>query len=292
MKYTIKDFNKQFKDDAACLKFIYSQRYPGGATCESCGVKGNFYPVVVQNVTRRSYACQCGFQIYPCEGTIFHKSSTSLRTWFFSMFLMTASKNGVSAKELQRQVGVTYKCAWRINHQIRQLMKEEGMTVEGIVEADETYIGGRRAGNHHKGGAGKTPVIGVLERGGPVIATVAKDVTMYTLVPYIKDKVLGGSTLMTDELRAYNAVPKKHVTHYSVKHSAKEYVKGMCHTNSIEGFWSQLKRSINGTFHSVSRKHLQKYVNEFSYRYNWRKTGTPMFLHLVADVAAQHAPAV
>jgi len=97
---------------------------------------------------------------------------------------------------------------------------------------------------------------------------------------------------MTDELRAYNAVPKKHVTHYSVKHSAKEYVRGMCHTNSLEGFWSQLKRSINGTFHSVSRKHLQKYVNEFSYRYNRRKSETPMFLHLVADVAAQHGSAV
>jgi transposase-like protein len=286
MKYTIKDFNKQFKDDSACLDYIYQQRFPEGAACEKCGVKDHFYPVV----TRRSYACQCGFQLYPTVGTIFHKSPTSLKTWFFAMFLMTASKNGVSAKELERQLGVTYKCAWRMAHQIRQLLNEETPMLRGTVEADETYIGGVH--KFKEKFSSKTPVIGLLERGGDVMAKVVEKVDMNTLIPNIKDNVEGGSTLMTDELRAYKAMPKSYYRHYAVRHSAKEYVRGLCHTNSIEGFWSQLKRSINGTFHSVSRKHLQKYVNEFAYRYNRRKSETPMFLHLAASVAEQHAPAV
>jgi len=290
MRYTIKDFNKQFKTDADCLEYIYKQRYPEGAKCEKCGIQGNFYPVVVRGVTRRSYACQCGNQIYPCEGTIFHKSPTSLRTWFFAMFLMTASKNGVSAKELERQVGVTYKCAWRMAHQIRQLLAEETPMLKGNVEADETWVGGKS--DMKRRFAKKTPVVGLLERGDDVIAKVVTRVNRGSLIPNIKNNVEGGSTLMTDEHKAYKSIPKTYYLHEYVKHSALEYVRGNCHTNSLEGFWSQLKRSINGTFHSVSRKHLQKYVNEFSYRCNRRKSDLPMFLHLVADVAAQHAPAV
>lgn len=290
MRYTIKDFNRVFKDDASCLEHIYRQKFPEGATCEKCGVQGHFYPVVSRRVTRRSYACQCGFQIYPTVGTIFHRSPTSLKTWFFAMFLMMASKNGVSAKELERQLGVTYKCAWRMAHQIRQLLKEEGIQLKGIVEADETYIGGKH--KFEKRFSSKTPVVGLLERGGNVVAKVMEDCTMSTLVPNIKKTVAEGSTLMTDEHRAYGAIPKRLYRHERVCHSAKEYVKGMCHTNSLEGFWSQLKRSINGTFHSVSRKHLQKYVNEFSYRYNRRKSETPMFCHLLETVAEQHGSAV
>jgi transposase len=286
MKYTIKDFNKQFKTDAACLEYIFQQRFPEGVTCEKCGVKDHFYPVV----SRRSYACQCGFQLYPTVGTIFHKSPTSLKTWFFAMFLMTASKNGVSAKELERQLGVTYKCAWRIAHQIRQLLAEEPTVLTGTVEADETWIGGRHKFDEKF--SSKTPVVGLLERGGDVLAKVVDKVDSHTLIPNIKENVEGGSMIMTDELRAYKPMPKSQYRHYVVKHSAKEYVRGMCHTNSLEGFWSQLKRSINGTFHSVWRKHLQKYVNEFSYRYNRRKSETPMFLHLAASVAEQHALAV
>jgi len=292
MKYTIKHFNKQFKTDADCLEHIYNQRYPGGATCEKCGVQGHFYPVVSQKVTRRSYACQCGFQLYPTVGTIFHKSPTSLRTWFFAMFLMTCSKNGVSAKELERQLGVTYKCAWRIAHQVRQLLKEEAPMLKGHVEADETWIGGQVRGKGPAYKGNKTPIAGLMERGGDVIAKVVPRVTRAVLIPNIKDNVEGGSILMTDEHPAYKSAPKTYYKHYTVNHSAREYVRGICHTNGLEGFWSQLKRSINGTFHSVSRKHLQKYVNEFSYRYNRRKSEKPMFLHLVADVAAQHGAAV
>jgi transposase-like protein len=287
-KYTIKKFNGQFRNDAACLEYIYQQRYPEGATCWQCGKKGHFHAVE----GRRSYACMCGIQIYPTEGTIFHKSPTSLKTWFFAMFLMTASKNGVSAKELERQLGVTYKCAWRMAHQIRQLLKEDGVELQGTIEADETYIGGRRIGAGLGSKEGKTPVAGIVERGGSVVAQVVNSTSAQDLLPTLEKHVMPQSLVITDEWKAYRRVKHLDFKHETVHHKSKEYVRGIFHTNSIEGFWSQLKRSINGTFHHVSRKHLQKYVSEFSYRYNRRKSETPMFLHLVADVAAQHASAV
>lgn len=287
-KYTIKEFSKQFPNDAACLRYIYEQRHPEGATCSKCGVKGHFYPVE----GRRSYSCECGHQISPTAGTIFHKSPTSLKSWFFAMFLMTASKNGVAAKELERQLGVTYKCAWRMAHQIRQLLNEERLTLSGLVESDETFVGGRKPGAGSGNKNHKTPVFGMLERGGNVVAKVVPDVTSQTILPQLEQHVMPQSTVITDEWRAYRRSIHRDFKHESVNHHKKEWVRGNIHTNSIEGFWSQLKRSIHGTFHSVSRKHLQKYVNEFAYRYNRRKTGVPMFLHLVQDVAALHGPAV
>jgi len=288
MKYTVKDFHKQFKNDADCLDYIFNQRFPDGGTCK-CGKSDCFHPVV----GRRAYSCQwCGFQIYPTAGTIFHKSPTSLKSWFFAMFLMSASKNGVAAKELERQLGVTYKCAWRIAHQIRQLMKETGIQLSGTVEADETYIGGKRPGKRGRGAAGKTPVIGVLERGGNVVANTATNVKAKTLIPNIADHVEAGSTVMTDELHSYRHLPNFGYIHETVNHGSKEYVRANVHTNSIDGFWSQLKRSIHGTFHHVSGKHLQKYVNEFAYRYNRRKSDCPMFCHLIAEAGELRQKAV
>ena len=288
MKYTIKDFHEQFKTDADCLAYIYAQRFQEGATCQQCGVKGHFYPVE----GRRSYACECGFQLYPTAGTIFHKSPTSLKSWFFAMFLMTASKNGVAAKELQRQLGVTYKCAWRMAHQIRQLLAEGRLELQGVVEADETYIGGKRRGKRGRGAEGKTPVIGIVERGGNVVAKAVGDTSARTIISNIEKHVMPQSLVITDDYQAYYRLRHVDFRHESVRHSVKEYVRGSVHTNSIEGFWSQLKRSINGTFHSVSRQHLQKYVNEFAYRYNRRKSEKPMFLHLAASVAELHGSAV
>jgi transposase len=291
-KYTIKEFNAQFPDDRTCMDFIFATRYPDGGTCK-CGKSNCFHPVA----KRRSYACAwCGTQIYPTAGTIFHKSETSLKTWFFAMFLMSSSKNGVAAMELMRQTGVTYKTAHRMGHKIRQLMQNGGDMMTGIVEADETYIGGK-AKNMHKGKrkvtgtgfVGKTPVIGVLERGGNVCAKVVTESSSETLVPNILANVDKSATICTDEFRPYSPLAKLGFNHVKVAHAAKEYVRNGIHTNSIEGFWSQLKRSINGTFHHVSPQHLQSYVNEFVYRYNLRHSEQPIFSDLSAKVAEQHA---
>jgi transposase-like protein len=189
--YTLAEFNEQFPDQRARLDYMFRQRWPNGGTCAECGKKDCFYPVE----KRRSYSCSwCGYQLYPTAGTIFHKSSTSLKSWFFAIFLMSTSRNGVAAAEIERQVGVTYKTAWRMCHEIRKLMADGFGYKHGVVN-----------------------------------------------------------------------------------HGQKQYVLGPIHTNTIEGFWSQLKRSIDGTHHHVSGKHLQKYVDEFVFRYNRRFASSSMF---------------
>jgi transposase len=288
MKYTIRDFQEQFKTDADCLSYVFAMRYPDGGKCE-CGRVGYFRPVA----GRKSYACACGRQISPLEGTIFHKSPTSLKLWFHAIFLMSTGKNGVAAKELERQLGVTYKCAWRMAHQIRKLMNQGTGNLAGVVEADETFVGGRRrviAGQTRPQGrnaSSKTPVIGVVERGGEIRAQVSVGTRSSDVMPLIVNNVAAGSTVCTDEWNAYNYLSKYGFNHETVEHGDKEYVRGRVHTNTIEGFWSQLKRSINGTFHHVSGKHLQKYVDEFCYRYNRRKSGLPMAQHLLGSVSCR-----
>ena len=298
VKYTVKDFNEQFKTDADCLQYLFDQRFPNGGTCEKCTKSDCFHPMT----GRRQYACAwCGFQIAPTAGTIFHKSPTSLKTWFHAMFLMTASRNGVSAMELMRQTGVTYKTAWRMNHQIRQLMNESPELLSGIVEADETYIGGKIENKHasKKNGSprgrstkGKTPVIGVVERGGDVVAKVSARVDGKTLTKNIAKNVALGSTVMTDEFSAYRPLKVIGFDHQTINHQQDEYVRGNIHTQSIDSFWAQLKRSINGTFHHVSEQHLQKYLHEFVYRHNHRHSEQPMFCRLVATAGEQRDSAV
>lgn len=264
MRYNFKDFDAQFLDDAACLHHIFRARF-ANHICECC-----FHRVT----KRRCYACAfCGAQLHPTAGTIFHKSETSLKSWFFAIFLFAKSKNGVAAKEIERQVGVTYKTAFRMAHKIRELMNSSGNLLSGVIEADETYIGGKRTGLRGRGAIGKTPVIGVVERRGEVRATVVTNVTAGNAINHIRRNVETTAQVVTDELPVYNFTSKFGFKHIRVNHSAGEYVVGRAHTNTIEGFWAQLKRSIDGTHHSVSRKYLQNYVNEFAFRYNRRFDG-------------------
>ena len=224
------------------------------------------------------YACAwCGYQLHPLAGTIFHKSPTNLKDWFFAIFLMSTSKNGVSAKELQRQLGVTYKCAWRMQRQIRKLMRFKGSKLSGIVEIDDTYIGGRRSGKRGRGAEGKTPVFGMVQRKGNLKAHVVDNLKVKTVKPLMQEHIEEKSHIMTDEFLSYAKIRNYGLEHDVVKHGIKEYVRGNVHTNTIEGFWSQFKRSVKGTYHSVSPKHLQLYVDEFAWRYNHRASETPFF---------------
>jgi len=269
MKYTIKNLRSDFPTDEACLDFIFKNRWPKGLTCPNCDKK-DFYHVK----GRKSYACKCGYQVSPTEGTIFHKSSTPLTLWFHAIFLMSQSKNGVAAKELERQLGVTYKCAWRMAKQIRLLMSDNDGPLGGneIVELDETYVGGKAKGKRGRGAARKTPVFGAVERNGKLKTKVVLNVRKLTLMPLTKDMVIDSSVIVTDESNSYNDVKKLGHLHESINHSKGQYVDGDVHTNTIEGFWSQFKRSVHGTYHSVSRKHLQLYLDEFSFRYSHRKS--------------------
>lgn len=281
MKYSIQDFNKEFPNNEACLRHLFTERF-GKPECPNCSQVNKYY---LQKGTSK-FICACGsHQLSPKKDTIFEKSDTDLYKWFFAMYLFSVSKNGVSGKELQRQLGVTYKTAWRIAKQIRQLFSDDTEPLSGIVEADETYVGGIRRGKRGRGAAGKTPVVGLVEREGNLKAKVTKDTKSATVIPLIENNVDAGSTLMTDEYNSYSKVSKLGYEHKTVNHGSKQYVLGMNHTNTIEGFWSQLKRSVNGTYHAVSPKYLQSYVDEFSFRYNQRTSEKPLFFELVGKLA-------
>jgi transposase-like protein len=240
-KYTIADFNREFPSDDACLEYIAEERFPGGIThCSKCNAERKHH----RATGRTAYACDhCGNHIYPLAGTIFEKSSTSLRLWFHAMFQMGSTKCGISAKQIQRETGVTYKTAWRMFKQIRTLMSEE-ISLEGsLVEIDEMYHGGKRkngTGRPAVGDKQKIPVMGMVERGGRVVARKIKDCKSRTLLENVKEYVLPKSTIFTDELKAYHGIGNmtNGYNHHRVSHSEGIYVTGNVHTNTIEGFWS------------------------------------------------------
>ena len=279
MRYTFKEFQAEYPDDAACLDKVMEMRY-GGTTfeCPACHKRSKFHRIA----KRRAYSCQfCAYHIYPCVGTPFEKSRTPLTSWFFAMYLFTSSRHGVAAKELERQLGVTYKTAWRMAHELRKLMAaaDNLEPLSGVIEADETYIGGRRPQRLHR--KNKTALFGMVQRDGPVRAGPVHRVSQATIHTFIKRNVQRGSILITDDSNIYPALRSAPYLHASVNHTLKEYVRGQIHTNSIEGYWSRLKNSINGTHIHVSGKHLWKYTAEFSFRYNMRKRPWAMFDRLV-----------
>jgi transposase-like protein len=288
-KYTFEQFKAEYPDDAACLDEIMRMRYGGTQIrCPGCERPSKFHRIT----KRRAYACQhCGEHIFPCANTIYEKSRTPLTKWFYAMFLFISSRHGVPARELERQLGVTYKCAWRMAHEIRKLMEraDNASPLSGHVEIDESYVGGRpRKGRKNERGRSrkrKAVVIGMVERNGKVKAEVIENIGTETIENAITSNVAPGSRLSTDELFSYRDIGRAGYDHQTVRHGSGEYVRGDVHTNSIEGYWSRLKNSICGTHIHVSKKHLWKYVSEFSYRYNRRKTPHMMFRGMVLALA-------
>ncbi|MDA1280547.1 MAG: IS1595 family transposase [Chloroflexi bacterium] len=281
-KYTIKDFNNQFPDEAACLDYLRDERWPNGIHCESCDRITKHHKVV----SRKSYSCDnCGHHVHPTARTIFHKSRTPLTSWFYAMFLMASTHCGISAKQLERELGVTYKTAWRMFKQIRTLMHEDLDPFTGQVEVDETYIGGKRKGTRGRCAKGKTIVAGAVERQGSVVAEIVPDVKAKTLVPIVQAQVKPSvATVHTDELHSCDRLSELGYTHDRVKHSSNVYVIGTSHTNTIEGFWSLVKRGIDGVYHSVSRKYMQSYLDEYSFRYNHRADEQAMFVSVMSQI--------
>jgi len=297
LRYTVADFNAEFPSDDSCLEYIKEQRWPNGVTkCEKCGVERKHYRVS----GRTAFACDhCGNHMYPLAGTVFEKSTTSLKTWFYAMYLMGSTRCGISAKQIQRETGVTYKTAWRMFRQIRSLLSEDGLQLEGsTVEMDEMYHGGKRQRIGQRGrpsfGSHKVPVIGMVERSengrvGRVVARVAPNAKRETIHRLAKEYILPASTVYTDEYVSYDKLESQGYTHRRINHSARVYVSGDIHTQAIEGFWSLVKRGIGGVYHSVSAKYLQTYLDEYSFRYNRRHMGNQQFraiLHRVSKRAS------
>lgn len=282
-KFTISQFLKRFPTDEACLEEIKANRWPDGVYCKKCEKVTNHYKVK----ERKTYSCQwCGSHVSPLAGTIFDKSSTSLRLWFYAMYLMIQTRSGISAKQLERELGVTYKTAWRMFKQIRMLMSETGDPLTGTVEIDETFVGGKGKNRRRewKQEDKKEVLMGMLERGGKVYLKHTPNTGKRTLLEQIKENVSSKARVMTDEFSGYIQLTKQGFSHYTVNHRL-EFVKGDIHTQAIEGFWSQLKRGIYGVYRFCGKKYLQAYADECAFRYNHRKHGGNMFDVLLGRVA-------
>jgi transposase len=283
-KYTIAQFNKEFPDDDACLEWLRNYLYPKKIHCPICD-KPTKHHRIKGIKAKKVYGCDyCGHQISPTTGTIFEHSPTPLKLWFYAIYLMSATRCGISAKQIQRETGVTYKTAWRMFYQIRSLLQEEHEPTSGEFEVDETYIGASKSGKRGRGAGGKMVVFGVAQRKGNVSASVPINLKGTTLVPLIKRRALPKSKVYTDEFPAYDYLKEHDFEHERVHHTAKVWVTGDAHTNTIEGFWSALKRGINGVYHCVSLRHLQGYINEYSFRYNHREDDKPIFKTILEKI--------
>lgn len=296
--YSVTEFLADFPDDAACLEHLWRTRYaPDGehAECPKCQEVKPFKRYATKQ-QRQSWTCTaCGHHVHPTAGTLFARSSTSLRLWFHAMYLMTSTRCGISAKQLERELGVHYKTAWRMFNRIRnELMKDEELAkpLNGQVEVDETGVHGRPRGPKmtKKKAAHwrekQVSVLGMVERGGRVRARVITSRRGEPLSGAVRANVNPDAILFTDDWMAYKPLSREYAGHRVINHSAGSYVLGNVHTNTIESFFGNLKTGIRGTYKKVSRKWLQSYLDEYVWRYNQRHRGQRSMFHLLVDRAA------
>jgi transposase-like protein len=291
--FSIMEFTRQFPNDEACLVWLWQQRYAAAdgehAECPKCGHVARFKRYKTKQA-RHSWTCtDCGHHLSVTAGTIFAKSSTSLQLWFYAIHLITSTRGGISAKQLERELGVNYKTAWRMFNLIRNklMVQDDAIQLDGSVEADETWVGGKakqypkRTRQEHE--ARKASVFAAVERGGQIVAKVTPD----SRAPYrhVRRFVLPSATLYTDDYVGYQRLAGEY-DHHTINHSAKVYVSGDVHTQTIEGFFGNMKTGIRGTYHSVSRDWLQGYLNEYVWRHNHRGKGEQQFFSLLLRAAS------
>lgn len=286
-KFTIKEFQNRFPDDDTCLEWLRRKLYPEKIFCTTCRKPTKHYKVR----GRKVYTCEdCSHHFSPTAGTIFHKSPTPLTTWFYVIYLMAQTRGGISAKQIQRETGVTYKCAWRMCNEIRKRLGDNGIaSFAGQIEVDESYFGGKnKGGKRGRGSENKTPVVGIVQRQGKIKTFVVSDTKSKTVLPIVEENIEKGSQIFTDEYPVYDRLSLMGYSHERVTHSENIYVIGKAHTNTIEGFWSTAKNGIKGVFHSVSPKYLQDYLDEYAFRYNHRDNVESMYWVLLSKVSLAH----
>src|ERR1044072_7550453 len=273
--YSVTEFLREFPDDAACLEHLWRSRYSADgehAECSKCE-RERVFKRYKTTQGRQSWTCTgCGHHVHPTAGTIFHKSSTSLRLWFHAMYLMTRTRCGISAKQLERELGVHYKTAWRMFNKIRnELMKDDGEQLSGDVEIDETSWGGkpRRKMTQSEGARhreAKTTILGMVEREGRVRLRVIPSRRGPGLSNAVRSHVNPSAFIITDDWRAYKPLRREFLDHATINHSAGLYVEGDIHTNTIEGFFGNLKTGMRGACKHVSDRWIPSYLDEYAWR--------------------------
>ncbi len=265
------EFFKMFPDEASAVKFVEEQVWPKGVKCRKCGSSKTS-----PRPHRHGHRCKsCGMDFTVRTGTIFEESRLPLVKWLYAIYLVQTSRKSISSLQLSKELDVTQKTAWFLLHRIREACKQGEWMLANVVEVDETYLGGKERNKHNnkklksgRGPVGKQAVIGARERDGSVKAKAISTTDAETLKGFVHGNIEPGSTIYTDDYRGYLGLHGVLYNHAAVKHSAKEYVNGMIHTNGIESVWAIIKRGYTGTFHHFSMKHCQRYVDEFTFRLN------------------------
>ncbi|MGR3293769.1 MAG: IS1595 family transposase [Candidatus Scalindua sp.] len=259
----------QYHSEDECRTLLEELRWPDGVVCPRCSSKS-----ISKIQDRYQYDCNsCRYQFSVKAGTIFHDSHLPLWKWFLTIYMMVESKKGISANQIKRTIGVSYKTAWYLCHRIRKAMTEmRPEHLRGTVEVDETWIGGKHKGPRGRGAKGKTIVVGAVERNGKVRLEVIEKANRKNLHGFIKEYTAPDTeTIVTDEWSAYRGKQDHDTEHKTVNHGTKQWVNGDAHTNTIENVWSLLKRSIMGSYHKIDPKHLNSYLDELEWRYNNRE---------------------
>ena len=270
------DITRIFPDDATAESWFVNNRWPAGVSCPQCGSRN-----VQQRPSRKPqpYRCRdCRKDFSVKTGTLMHNSKLGLQTWAIALYLLSTGLKGTASMKIHRDLGVTQKTAWFLAHRIRETWRERGERFRGPLEMDEVYIGGKERNKHEskklkagRGAVGKAPVVGVKDRGSKrITARPVESVNKVTVEAILKEAAAAQASVYTDEGSVYDGLPN----HESVNHSAGEYVRGQAHVNGMESFWSLLRRGYYGTFHKMSFKHLERYVNEFAGRHNIRDLDT------------------